>query len=60
MDDHKRTQTETVSLQGQALPPMSSAWSVSACCKRALKAMRLARANVWRRFLRQRLPLDAW
>jgi hypothetical protein len=26
---------------------------------RTLKAMRLARSNVWRRFLRQRLPSDA-
>ena len=60
MDDHKRTQAEKVRLQGQeALTAYEQRLVRGRLHKRAIKAMRLARASVWRRFLRRRLPANA-
>jgi hypothetical protein len=54
------TQTETARLQDQeALAAATEQrWASEHRRSRALKAMRLARAALWRRFLRRRLPSD--
>ena len=60
MHDHRRTQTEDYALQDQeALTAAEQRWAREHRRQRALKAVRLARAALWRRFLRRRLPSDA-
>ena len=60
MHEHKRTQPETMCLQQQeALTVSEQRLDRERLRQRTLKAMRLARAAVWRRFLRRRLPLRA-
>jgi hypothetical protein len=55
------TQTETARPQDQAVldATIEQRWASEHRRTRALKAMRLAKAGVWRRFLRQRLPSNA-
>jgi hypothetical protein len=50
------TPTETARLQDQEATEQR--WASERRRARALKAMCLARAAVWRRFLRRRLPSD--
>jgi hypothetical protein len=60
MHDDKRTQMERMHLQEQeVLTAAEQRLTRQRLRKRALKAMLLARATVWRRFLRRRFPLDA-
>jgi hypothetical protein len=58
MEDHMRTQTETVRLQDQeAITAYQQRLARERLRKRATKAMHLARAAAWRRF--RRLPVNA-
>jgi hypothetical protein len=61
MHDHNRTQTEMMRPEDQEtrMVAIKQRLARERLRQRALKATRLARAAVWRRFLRQRLRSHA-